>query len=125
MYRNDLRENKNYFELEGGSCYLGFELPRVKLQQMYEENPGKIDFGSSSREFRVSKGRVIGSQLYTVLRTRANHGTTNHNTYSLGSLWLTSLFLVRANKKALKSSRILSQLFKEHQLILGNIKQLF
>ena len=56
MYRNDLRENKNYFELEGGSCYLGFELPRVKLQQMYEENPGKIDFGSSSREFRVSKG---------------------------------------------------------------------
>ena len=23
---------------------------------MYEENPGKIDFGSSSREFRVSEG---------------------------------------------------------------------
>ena len=33
---------------------------------MFEGNPGKIDLGSSSREFRV-----IGSQLFTVLRTRA------------------------------------------------------
>ena len=32
LYRNDLRENKNYFELVGGSSYRGFELPRVKLQ---------------------------------------------------------------------------------------------
>ena len=32
LYRNDLKGNKNYFELAGGSSYRGFELPRVKLQ---------------------------------------------------------------------------------------------
>ena len=47
LYRNDLRGNKNYFELAGVSSYRGFELPRVKLQQMYDGNPGEIDFGSS------------------------------------------------------------------------------
>ena len=26
---------------------VGFELPRVKLQWMYDGNPGEIDFGSS------------------------------------------------------------------------------
>ena len=31
LYRNDLRGNKNYFELVGGLSYRGFELPRVKL----------------------------------------------------------------------------------------------
>ena len=31
LYKNDLRGNKNYFELVGGSSYRGFELPRVKL----------------------------------------------------------------------------------------------
>ena len=28
---NDLSENKNYFEIAGGSGYRGFELPRVKI----------------------------------------------------------------------------------------------
>ena len=32
LYRNDLRGNKNFFELAGGSSYRGFELTRVKLQ---------------------------------------------------------------------------------------------
>ena len=32
LYRNDMRGNKNYFELAGGSSYRGFELPRVNLQ---------------------------------------------------------------------------------------------
>ena len=32
FYINDLRGDKNYFELVGGSSYQGFELPRVKLQ---------------------------------------------------------------------------------------------
>ena len=32
LYRNDLRGNKNYFKLAGGSKYQRFELPRVKLQ---------------------------------------------------------------------------------------------
>ena len=39
--------NENYFDLAGGSSYRGFELPRVKLQKMYEGNPGEIYFGSS------------------------------------------------------------------------------
>ena len=30
-YRNDLKGNKHYFELAGGSSYRGFELPSVKL----------------------------------------------------------------------------------------------
>ena len=32
LYRNDLRGNKNYFELVGGSSYQGFDLLRVKVQ---------------------------------------------------------------------------------------------
>ena len=31
-YRNELKGNKNYLEIAGGSSYRGFELPRVKLQ---------------------------------------------------------------------------------------------
>ena len=52
LFRNDLKGNKNYFELAGGSSYQLCELPRVKLWQMYEGNPEKIDFGSSQREGR-------------------------------------------------------------------------
>ena len=32
LYRNELKGNKNYFELARGSSYRGFKLPRVKLQ---------------------------------------------------------------------------------------------
>ena len=39
--------NKNYFKLVGGPSYRGCESPRVKLQLMYEGNPGEIDFGAS------------------------------------------------------------------------------
>ena len=50
-----LKGSKTYFELVGGSSYRGFQLWKVKLQQMYDENPGAID-GSSKRElFRVSE----------------------------------------------------------------------
>ena len=31
LHRSELRGNKNYFELAGGSSYRGFELPRIKL----------------------------------------------------------------------------------------------
>ena len=55
LYSNDLKGNKNYFELAEGSNYRGFELPRVKLQWLYEGNPGEIDFGSSQREVWVSE----------------------------------------------------------------------
>ena len=32
LFGNDLRGDKNFFELPGGSSYRGLELPRVKLQ---------------------------------------------------------------------------------------------
>ena len=31
LYRNDLKGNKNYFELARGCSYRGFELPRVQV----------------------------------------------------------------------------------------------
>ena len=34
LYRNEVKGNKNYFELVQGSSYRWFELPRVKLQEM-------------------------------------------------------------------------------------------
>ena len=39
---SDLKGNKNYFELAGGASYQGFKLQRVKLQQVYEGNPGEV-----------------------------------------------------------------------------------
>ena len=33
LYRNDLRGNKNYFELAGGSSYRGFELSGVNCNE--------------------------------------------------------------------------------------------
>ena len=33
LYRDDLRENKNYFELAEGSSYRGFELSRVRVTE--------------------------------------------------------------------------------------------
>ena len=32
LYRNDLKGNKGYFDVAGGSSYGEFKLPRVKLQ---------------------------------------------------------------------------------------------
>ena len=48
LYWNDLKGNKNYFELRFvGLRYRGFDLLRVKLQWMYEGDPREIDFGLS------------------------------------------------------------------------------
>ena len=47
-------KQKYYFKLAGGLSYRGFGLPMVKLQQMYEGNPGEIDFGSSLHEVQVA-----------------------------------------------------------------------
>ena len=47
LCRNNLKGNKNYFELAGGLSYQGLELLRVKLQWMYEGNPVEIIFGLS------------------------------------------------------------------------------
>ena len=52
LYRNDLRGNKNYFELAGDSSYRGFELPRQNYCKCMTEIQGKSILV-----------RVIGSQL--------------------------------------------------------------
>ena len=41
LCRNDLKGNKNYFELAGGLSYQEFELPRVKYSKCMKEIPGK------------------------------------------------------------------------------------
>ena len=41
LYRNDLKGNKNYFELAGGLSYRGFELPRVNYSKCIKEIHGK------------------------------------------------------------------------------------
>ena len=43
-------------QVSGSLSYRGFELLRVKLQWMYDRNPGEIDFGLSEREVQVSEG---------------------------------------------------------------------
>ena len=50
---NDLRGNENWFELAGVRVIMGFELPRVKLQWMYNGNPGEIDFGWVNARFKL------------------------------------------------------------------------
>ena len=61
LYRNGLRGNKNCFELAGGSSYRG------KITVIYDGNPGEIDFGSSSREVRVSEGSSYRESTVTFL----------------------------------------------------------
>ena len=56
MYKNVLKGNKNYLKIAGGSSYRGFELPRVKLQQ--------IKSRGNRLWFELARVRVIGSQLY-------------------------------------------------------------
>ena len=40
-HRNDLKGNKNYFELAGASSYRGFKLTRVNYSKCMKENQGK------------------------------------------------------------------------------------
>ena len=54
---------ENWFELAGGSSCRGFELPRVKFQQMYDGNPGKSILVRVSARFELARVRVIGSRL--------------------------------------------------------------
>ena len=65
LYRNELKGNKNYFELARGSSYRGFELQRVKLQwNCKKEIQGKSTLVRVSARFQLARVRVIGSQLY-------------------------------------------------------------
>ena len=40
-HRNDLKGNKNYFEIAAASSYRGFELSRVNYSKWMKENQGK------------------------------------------------------------------------------------
>ena len=75
LCRNDLRGNKNYFELTGDSSYRGFELPRVKLKQMYDIKQEEINFGSSQREVRVSEGSSYRESTVLVYRLERVRGS--------------------------------------------------
>ena len=62
LYRNDLRENNNYFELARGSSSRGFELPRVTVWRK-----------SRANQFELVRVRVIGSQqLYILLKVEVS-----------------------------------------------------
>ena len=48
---NDLKGNKNYFELTGGSSYRGFELPRVdciKVASLIAKNFSSLNNGNDN-----------------------------------------------------------------------------
>ena len=59
LYRNDLKENKNYFELAGGSSYGGSSYRGYNYKKCMKEIQGKstlvlVSEGSSYRESRVN-----------------------------------------------------------------------
>ena len=68
----DFLRAQNMVRVSGSSSYPGFELPSVKLQWMYDGNPGEIDFGSSYREVRVSEGSSYGESTVLELRLSQN-----------------------------------------------------
>ena len=69
LYWNDLKGNKNYFELRVGLSYRGFELLRVKLQCM-KEIPGKLTLVWASSKFEfIQRIWVIGCQLHYHFRS--------------------------------------------------------
>ena len=86
---NDLRGNENWFELAGVRVIVGFELPRVKLQCMYNENPGEIDFGWVNVRFKLVRIWVIGSRLYN--RAASCYSRTK---LSINRSWVNLLFSV-------------------------------
>ena len=47
LYRKWPEGKQKLVQVSGSSSYRGFELRKVKLQWMYDGNPGEIDFGSS------------------------------------------------------------------------------
>ena len=63
---NDLKGNENWFELEGGSSYRGFELPRVNYSKCMTEIQGKSILVRVSASFELVRVRVIGSRLYII-----------------------------------------------------------
>ena len=81
--------NENWFELAGVRDIMGFELPRVKLQWMYNGNPGEIDFGWVNARFKLVRIWVVGSRLY-------NHAASCYSRTKLSrnQSWVNLLFSV-------------------------------
>ena len=66
LCRNDLKGNKNYFELAGGLSYREFESLRVKYSKCMKEIPGKLlILVRVSTRFELARVRItcIRSQL--------------------------------------------------------------
>ena len=53
LYGNDLKANKNYFELAGVSSCRGFDLPRVKYSKCKKEIQGKLTLVRVSMTFEL------------------------------------------------------------------------
>ena len=62
-YRKWPEGKRELVQVSGIRVTMGFKLPRVKLQWMYDGNPGEIDFGSSLWGFELS-----GVDCITMLR---------------------------------------------------------
>ena len=58
MYGNDLRGNKNYFEIAGGSSYRG-----QNYSKCMKKIQGKSILVRVSARFELARVRVIGSRL--------------------------------------------------------------
>ena len=58
--RNDLRENKNYFELAGGSSYQGARVTEGKITIKVQRKSVGNRFW-----FELARARVMGGRLYS------------------------------------------------------------
>ena len=77
LYRKWPEGKRKLVRVSGSSSYGGFELPRVKLQLMYDGNPGKsilvrVSEGSSYRESTVSCSLIIKPPVPPSLQENPN-----------------------------------------------------
>ena len=69
LYRKWPEGKQKLVWVGGSSSFRGFELLRVKLEQMYDGNPREVDFGSCWHEVRVSEGSSYQeSTVFTIPR---------------------------------------------------------
>ena len=89
VIEGEVIQKMTWGETKIGSSQREFELPRVKLQWMYNGNPGEIDFGWANARFKVVRIRVIGSRLY-------NHAASCYSRAKLSrnQSWMNLLFSV-------------------------------
>ena len=79
FYRNDLRGNKNYFELAGSSSYRGFELPRGKnCSKCVKEIKGKSILVRVSARFELGRDELSGDNCILHVTRSSDHRVISH-----------------------------------------------